>query len=180
MIGAVIAFALPGALLAWSRASGRRAAPALALVAFTIAQLSHLIWLVLGSLAAVLLLATRRLWLGQWLRLTPFLRGWRVRRWSAAGWAPTVNAVGLGSLRNVPLAPLRILAVAEVIQAHWTLPLGVTVSDVEKERAALAAFFDAPRLDIVRVRPTVVGRGVGTSRWPRAGALTSRRRARCA
>jgi S-DNA-T family DNA segregation ATPase FtsK/SpoIIIE len=162
MIGAVIAFALPGALLAWSSASGRRAAPALALVAFTIAQLSHLIWLVLGSLAAVLLLATRRLWLGQWLRLTPFLRGWRVRRWSAAGWAPTVNAVGLGSLRNVPLAPLRILAVAEVIQAHWTLPLGVTVSDVEKERAALAAFFDAPRLDIVRVRPTVVGL---TWRW---------------
>lgn len=162
MIGAVIAFALPRALLAWARGSGRRAAPALALVVFTIAQVGHLIWLALGSVAAVLLLATRRLWLAHWLRLTPFLRKWRIRRWAAAGWAPTVNAVGLGPFRDAPPAPLRILSVADGIQAHWALPFGVTVSDVETERAALAAFFDAPRLDIARVRPTVVGL---TWRW---------------
>ncbi len=42
------------------------------------------------------------------------------------------------------------------IQALWTLPLGVTYQHVLKESAALAAFFDAPRLDIKPIRPSVL------------------------
>ncbi|MFV0463344.1 MAG: FtsK/SpoIIIE domain-containing protein [Nostocoides sp.] len=152
---AVIAFLTPGAVLAWARASGRRVLPALAMALLTALTFPALPWMLLGGSLALLVLGTRSLWFEPWCRATPWLRSLRVRRWGKHGWASEVAAVGLGSLR-APTSPLRITSVGAAVHAQWTLPLGVTFADVERERAALAAFFDAPRLDIRPIRPSLV------------------------
>ncbi|WP_289232095.1 FtsK/SpoIIIE domain-containing protein [Barrientosiimonas endolithica] len=125
-------------------------------------QLQALPWLALGIGIAGLAAGTRRLWVTRWLSSTPFMRPLRVRRWAKHGWVSAVTSVGLGSLVK-PTAPLRVTGVTDDgIYALWTLPLGVTATDVLREGESLAAFFDAPRLDITPVRPTLIAL---TWRW---------------
>jgi hypothetical protein len=155
MLSALIALAVPGALAGWSRVSGRRLVPAVVLLVVAVAMIGQLPWLVLGCTVAAGTLATRRLWIDRWVRATPFLRGWRVRRWAKVGWDAAASAVGLGAV-SAPVAPLTITSVGDRIHALWTLPLGCTFTHVDRERTALAAFFDAPRLDVKPIRPSVV------------------------
>lgn len=152
---AFLALLTPGALRVWARASGRRVLPTLAMVLVTALTLPALPWVLLGAALALLVLGTRSLWFELWCRATPWLRSVRVRRWGKHGWSAEVAAVGLGTLR-VPTPPLKITSVGEAIHAQWTLPLGVTLADVERQRVSLAAFFDAPRLDIRPIRPSLV------------------------
>lgn len=168
MFSAILGLCLPGALLVWARASGRRFMPSLVLALAVMTQWQSLPWIVIGSGIAVSLMATRRLWFGRWLLATPFLRPVRIRRWARKGWPHAVSAVGLGSLRT-PTAPLKLTSVGASIGGLWTLPLGVTLADVKKQEDALAAFFDAPRLDITPIRPTLVSL---TWRWDQPLAVS--------
>ncbi|MCE1179630.1 MAG: hypothetical protein LWW86_11485 [Micrococcales bacterium] len=169
---AVIAFLAPGVVLAWARTCGRRLLPALTMVALAALTFPALPWLLVGGAVALLVAGTRSFWFDAWCKATPRLRPVRVRRWARVGWSQEVGAVGLASLRS-PTSPLKITSVSDAIHAVWTLPLGVTLADVERERLPLAAFFDAPRLDITPVRPSLVAL---TWRWdhPLAEARTAK------
>ncbi len=71
------------------------------------------------------------------------------------GWNTAVSAIGLGAVRT-PVAPLTITRVGDKIHALWQLPLVVILAHVDRERASLAAFFNAPRLDVKPVGSSVV------------------------
>lgn len=161
MVGAAVAFAAPFMLMTWARASGRRGLPSTAFAFVALAAWRSLPWLVAGCVVTLAGLVTRKFWVEHWLRATPTLRPLRVRRWAKAAWPAAVDAVGLGAHRAQP-PPLQIVSVGQSIHALWTLPLGGTFAHVQNESGALAAFFDAPRLDIKPIRPSVVAL---TWRW---------------